>query len=123
MTNTEITCEQLSEIIVAGIREKKGEKITKLDMRKIDGTVCDFFVLCQADNPRQVMAIADAVEDYVWENTHQWPFHKEGRENAEWVLLDYVDVVVHVFLDEKRDFFKLEKLWADAERTDYADEL
>jgi ribosome-associated protein len=123
MTNIEITSEQLSEIVVAGIREKKGEKISKLDMRKVDGNVCDFFVICQADNSRQVLAIADAVEDFVFENTHEWPLHKEGRDNAEWILLDYVDVVVHIFLEEKRDFYKLEKLWADAPRTDYADEI
>lgn len=123
MTNIEITSEQLSEIVVAGIREKKGEKISKLDMRKVDGNVCDFFVICQADNSRQVLAIADAVEDFVFENTHEWPLHKEGRDNAEWILLDYVDVVVHIFLEEKRDFYKLEKLWADAPRTDYVDEI
>ena len=122
MTNIEFTSEHLSEIAVAGIQEKKGEKITKLDMRGIDGSVCDFFVICQADNPRQVLAIADSVEDYVFENTKQWPYHREGKENAEWVLLDYVDVVVHIFLDERRDFYKLEKLWADAPRTDYPDD-
>jgi len=119
MTDITINSDQLAEIIVAGIREKKGENIVKLDLRKLDTSVCDSFIICQADNPRQVVAIADGVEDYVWENTKEWPKHKEGKENAEWILLDYVDVVVHIFLDEKRDFFKLEKLWADAERTDY----
>ena len=123
MANTEIKSDQLSEIIAAGMREKKGEKITRLDMRNIDGSICDYFVICQADNSRQVAAIADAVEDYVWEHTHQWPYHKEGKDNAEWILLDYVDAVAHIFIDEKREFYKLEKLWADAERTDYADEL
>jgi ribosome-associated protein len=122
MTDNTLKSDQLAEIIVAGIREKKGEKIVKLDLRTIDTSVCDSFVIAQADNPRQVLAIADGVEDFVFEATKQWPFHREGRENAEWILLDYIDVVVHIFLDEKRDFYKLEKLWADAQRTDYPDE-
>lgn len=122
MADININSDQLAEIIVAGIREKKGEKIVKLDLKGLDSTVCDSFIVCQADNPRQVVAIADAVEDFVFDNTKCWPFHKEGKDNAEWIVLDYVDVVVHVFLDEKRDFYRLEKLWADAKRTDYADE-
>ena len=119
MLNNTLTSDRLAEIVVAGIKEKKGENIVKLDLRNVDSSVCDSFVICHADNPRQVLAIADSVEDYVFETTKQWPLHSEGKENAEWVLLDYVDVVVHVFLEEKRDYYKLEKLWADASRTEY----
>ena len=122
MNNYTINSDQLAELIVAGIKEKKGEKIVKLDLRNLDASVCDSFIVTQADNPRQVLSIADGIEDYVFEHTKQWPYHREGRENAEWVLLDYIDVVVHVFLEEKRGFYKLEKLWADAKRTDYPDE-
>ena len=123
MLNNSLNSDQLAEIIVAGIKEKKGANIVKLDLRNVDSSVCDLFIITEADNPRQVLAIADSVEDYVFENTKQWPYHKEGAENAEWILLDYVDVVVHVFLDQKRGFYKLEKLWADAERTDYPSEF
>ncbi|MCR4558917.1 MAG: ribosome silencing factor [Bacteroidales bacterium] len=122
MNDYTISSDQLAELIVAGIKEKKGEKIVKLDLRNLDSSVCDSFIIAQADNPRQVLAIADGIEDYVFEHIKQWPYHREGRENAEWVLLDYIDVVVHVFLEEKRSFYKLEKLWADAKRTDYPDE-
>ena len=122
MNDYTINSDQLAELIVAGIKEKKGENIVKLDLRNLDSSVCDSFIIAQADNPRQVLAIADGVEDYVFEHIKQWPYHREGRENAEWVLLDYIDVVVHIFLEEKRGFYKLEKLWADAKRTDYPDE-
>ena len=122
MNDYTINSDQLAELIVAGIKEKKGENIVKLDLRNLDSSVCDSFIIAQADNPRQVLAIADGVEDYVFEHIKHWPYHREGRENAVWVLLDYIDVVVHIFLEEKRGFYKLEKLWADAKRTDYPDE-
>ncbi len=122
MDKNTINSDQLAEIIVEGIKQKKGEKTVKLDLRNLDSSICDSFVITQADNPRQVLAIADNIEDYVFEYTKQWPYHREGRENAEWILLDYIDVVVHIFLDEKRDFYKLDKLWADALRTEYVDE-
>ena len=121
MTETKITSDMLAETAIAAICNKKGEQIVKLDMRQADGAVCDFFVVCQADNPRQVMAIADEIEDFVRENTGEKPLHIEGRDNAQWIILDYVNVVVHVFLDEAREFYKLEKLWADAARTNYSD--
>ncbi|MCQ2976075.1 MAG: ribosome silencing factor [Bacteroidales bacterium] len=123
MNSEKITSEVLANVIVAAIKEKKGEKITKLDMRKADGSICDYFVICQADNQRQVLAIADEIDDYVRENASEKPLHIQGKENAEWVLLDYVTVVVHVFLDKSREFYRLESLWADAERTDYPDEI
>ncbi|MBO4371340.1 MAG: ribosome silencing factor [Bacteroidales bacterium] len=120
--NTEITSSVLAEVAVAAIREKKGQKIVKLDMRQTAGSICDYFIVCEADNPRQVLAIADEVEDYVRENANEKPVHIQGRENAQWILLDYINVVVHVFLSEARDFYRLESLWADCPRTDYENE-
>ena len=120
--NTEITSDVLAEIAVAAIKEKKGQKTVKLDMRQTAGSICDFFVICEADNPRQVLAIADEVEDYVRENADEKPVHIHGRDNAQWILLDYINVVVLVFLSEAREFYRLESLWADAPRTDYPDE-
>ena len=117
--NTEITSSVLAEIAVAAIKEKKGEKIVKLDMRNTAGSICDYFIVCEADNPRQVLAIADEVDDYVRENASEKPVHIQGRENAQWILIDYINVVVHVFLSEARDFYRLESLWADCPRTDY----
>lgn len=120
--NTEITSSVLAEVVVAAIREKKGQKIVKLDMRQTEGSICDYFIVCEADNPRQVLAIADEVDDYVRENANEKPVHIQGRENAQWILLDYINVVVHVFLSEARDFYRLESLWADCPRTDYENE-
>ncbi len=117
--NTEITSSVLAEIAVAAIKEKKGEKIVKLDMRNTAGSICDYFIVCEADNPRQVLAIADEVDDYVRENAGEKPVHIQGRENAQWILIDYINVVVHVFLSEAREFYRLESLWADCPRTDY----
>lgn len=116
---TKLTSKELSDLIIEAIRNKKGENITRLDLRKTDGAICDYFVICQADNNRQVEAIADEIEDYVREKTREKPIHIEGRENAVWVLVDYVNVVVHVFLDECRNFYKIEDLWGDSNREDF----
>jgi len=110
--------EQLVEAVVEGIQEKKGKNITVLDMREIDGSICQFFVLCDGDSNTQVSAIGDSVEDYVRKKINDKPYHTEGKQNAEWVLVDYVDVVVHVFQRPIRSFYNLEGLWADAKRTD-----
>ena len=113
--------EQLVDGIVEGIQEKKGTNIAILDMRKIDGSICQFFVLCDGDSNTQVGAIGDSIEKYVKEKLNDKPFHVEGKQNAEWVLLDYVDVIVHVFQKPIRSFYNLEELWADAKRTDIED--
>ncbi len=110
--------EQLVDAIVEGIQEKKGANISILDMRKIDGSVCQFFVLCDGDSNTHVNAIGDSIEDYVREKINDKPLHVEGKQNAEWILVDYVDVVVHVFQKPIRSFYNLEGLWADAKRTD-----
>ncbi len=109
----------LSEAIVHGIQEKKGNEIVRLDLRKIHSSVADFFVICHADSATQVKAIADSVEKEAFKATKQEPFRKEGIQNAEWVILDYSDVVVHVFKTDKREFYRIEDLWGDAESESY----
>lgn len=105
----------LVDIVVKGIQEKKGKDIVCVDLREIHNAVCDYFVICHGDSTTQVQAIADSVEEETRKLTNEKPWHKEGHENAQWILLDYVSVVTHVFHREARDFYSLEKLWADAE--------
>ena len=109
----------LSEIAVQGIQEKKGHDIVRLDLRELNISVSDYFVVCNADSSTQVKAIADSVEDEIYKLTQTNPWHKEGQENAEWIILDYFDIVVHIFKTEKREFFGIEDLWGDAETTSY----
>jgi ribosome-associated protein len=109
----------VEEIVAATIEAMeavKGKDIVTLDLREITTAVTDYFVICHAPSKTQVDAIADKVEELVYEKTHSKPYHVEGRDNTEWILIDFVDVVVHVFLESKRSYYKLEELWADAER-------
>ena len=111
--------DNVEEIVAATIEAMeavKGKEIVTLDLREITTAVTDYFVICHAPSKTQVDAIADKVEEVVFEKTHAKPYNVEGRENMEWILIDFVDVVVHVFLESKREFYKLEELWADAER-------
>ncbi len=109
----------LSEIAIQGIQEKKGHDIVRLDLRELNSSVSDYFVVCNADSSTQVKAIADSVEDEIYKLTQTHPWRKEGLDNAEWIILDYLDVVVHIFRTEKRDFYGIEDLWGDAETTTY----
>lgn len=109
-----ISPEQLVQVIVAGIEEIKGEGITVLDLRKIDNAVCDFFVIAHAQSTTQVKAITNSVEKMVFEALGEKPWHVEGLENAEWILMDYVNVVAHIFRPEARAFYDIESLWGDA---------
>ncbi len=111
----------LSDLVVDAIQDKKGEGVVKLDMREVSDAVTDNFVICHATTTVQVKAIADHVVDKINNNFAENPWHKEGFGNLEWVLLDYVNVVVHVFLKSKREFYHLEDLWSDAVRTDFED--
>ena len=113
---TKTETNQLTDFVVEGILEKKGQDIVVLDLDKIENSVCSAFVICHGTSKRQVEAIADSVYESVKKNTGQYPWHKEGYQNAEWILLDYVDVVVHIFSAETRTFYNLEGLWADAQR-------
>jgi ribosome-associated protein len=104
----------LTKAIVKGIQEKKGQDILSLNLKKIPNAVCDIFVLCSGTSSTHVEAIAGSVVEMVKKTTNDKPWHKEGFENAEWILLDYVNVVVHIFQDQSRMFYNLEKLWDDA---------
>ena len=109
----------LSEIAIHGIQEKKGNDIVRLDLRELNSSVTDYFVVCNADSSTQVRAIADSVEEEVYKALKVNPRYKEGQDTAEWIILDYFDVVIHIFKTEKRHFYGLEELWGDAESTEY----
>lgn len=117
MNKVNESAKQLADTIVEGIQEKKGTNIAILDLSKLDNTICQYFIICEGDSTTQVDAIAEGVNDYVRQQLNDRPIHVEGRENALWILLDYFDVVVHVFHKDQRDFYNLEGLWADAVRT------
>lgn len=105
---------KLVEFIKKGIEEKKGEEIVTLDIYKTNPTVCDYFIICHGNSNTHVASISDEIQDIVKKNVGDKPFHVEGVNNSEWVLLDYVNVVVHVFQKEFRSFYDLENLWGDA---------
>jgi ribosome-associated protein len=105
----------ISELAIHGIQEKKGNDIIRLDLRNIFSSVADYFVICHAESATQVKAIANSIEDEILKATKQEPWRKEGLEFGEWILLDYIDVVVHVFRTDKREFYGMEELWGDAE--------
>ena len=106
--------EKLIETIVGAIQDKKGKDIVSLDLSGFDGAVCSHFVVCNADSTTQVAAIADGIEQEVLEKTGEKLWRIEGQQNAFWIAMDYVDVVVHIFQTELRQYYKLEELWADA---------
>jgi ribosome-associated protein len=105
----------LADVVVKGIQEKKGSNILLMDMRGLANSVTDIMVIANADSSTQVAAIADSVEDEVRKVLGENPWHTEGYENSLWILLDYVNVVVHIFQPDVRDYYQIEKLWADAE--------
>jgi len=105
--------------VIKAIREKKGENIVSLDLRKIPEAVADFFVICEASNTTQVKAISDAVEDTVKAECNESPYKHEGHQAKQWILIDYINIVVHVMHAETRKFYKLEEMWSDAELEEY----
>ena len=111
----------LTDTIVEAMQNKKAKHIVSLDLRKLNNRVVDKFIVCHGENDRQVAAIAREVEEHVKKTLEDMPWHREGYENKEWILLDYVNIVVHVFLEEKRDFYALEELWGDAEIEEFKD--
>lgn len=100
--------------VIKGIFEKKGQDVLKIDLRKLENRITDYFVICHGSSTTQVDSLCDSVEDTVRIESGEKPRHVEGLENCFWVLLDYGDVIVHIFLDEYRHFYSLESLWADA---------
>ncbi len=115
------TTQKLVDAVVLGMQDKKAKNIVVLNLKSTNNSICDYFVICQAESTTQVDAIADSVEYVVKKDMHENAIHREGFENAIWVLLDYSDVVVHVFQREWRDFYNLEEFWADAEKKEFAD--
>ncbi len=104
----------LVEAIIEGIQEVKGKDIVHLDLRQVLNTVSDHFIICHGDSATQVEAIARSVVEFTQKRANEKPWHTEGERNAEWVLMDYVDVVVHIFHRDKRSYYALEDLWGDA---------
>jgi len=105
---------KIIKVIIQAIQEKKGEKIISLDLRKIQEAVADFFIVCEAGSTTQVRAIADFIETEVKEKAGEFPYMHEGRQVLQWVVIDYINVVVHIMLPESRRFYKLEEMWSDA---------
>jgi len=111
---TETNSQRLSEVVVQGMLERKAQNIVVLDLRAVKNAVSDFFIICTGTSDTQVDAITDSIEQEVVKQTGQHPRGREGKLNKEWILLDYVDVVAHVFKSERRSFYALEELWGDA---------
>lgn len=110
------------KIIADAMLEKKGLDVVSLDLRPIGTAISDYFIVCNADSTVNVNAIADNIEDRMAEKCGRKVLRSQGKENSFWVILDYGDIVVHVFQSEYREFYRLEALWADAVRTDYSDD-
>jgi ribosome-associated protein len=113
----------VTDSIVKGLFEKKGEQVALIDLRNIENRVCDYFVISHAASTKQVDSLAWSVEDIVRKETGHKPFHIEGRENCIWVLLDYGDILVHIFQQPYRDFYNLESLYADGQITVLEDKV
>ena len=112
---------KLIQQITEGIQDKKVKKIFIADLTKIDDTICNYFVICQGNSPSQVTAIVESIRDFTRKGADTKPFAVDGLRNAEWVAMDYSDILVHVFLPETREFYNLEHLWADAKLTQIPD--
>ena len=114
MTNKEVGTDQLVTHIVKGIEEVKGQNTQILDLRDIENTVCDYFIICEGTSNTQVNAIVNSIQKIVSKSLKEKPWNVEGSDNAEWVLMDFVHVVVHVFQKHIREFYDIEGLWGDA---------
>lgn len=117
----ELTAEVLRDLVVKGMLEKKAQDVVVMDLRGVKNAITDFFVICSGSSDTQIDAIATSIEEEVYKAGRIDPWHKEGKLNREWILLDYVDVVAHVFKKDRRAFYDLEQLWGDAE-IQYIDE-
>jgi ribosome-associated protein len=106
--------QHIADSVITGMQEKKGQDIVSIDIRKFKNSIADFFIICHAESKTHVESIADSVEEMVHKLSGESPAHKEGKANAEWILLDYIHVVVHIFQKDRRDFYGVERLWADA---------
>lgn len=116
--NKEASSQKLCDAIVEGMQENKAKDIVVLDLREISNAVCDFFVICSGESSTQVEGIGSSVTRHTRKELKEKPWHIEGKTNSEWILLDYINVVAHIFYKDARPFYDLEDLWADAKRTD-----
>ena len=107
----------LSDVIVQGMKEKKATDITIINLKSIKNAVADYFILCTGNSDTQIDAISDSIEHEVFKSMEQNPWRKEGHQNKEWILIDYIDVVAHVFKKDRRKHFALEELWGDGKIT------
>lgn len=117
----EISSSTLSDWVVEGMLEKKAQDVVVMDLREVKHAIADYFVICSGTSDTQIDAISESIEKQIHKYSKQNPWKREGRENKEWILLDYVDVVAHVFNREKRTFYGLEELWGDAKITRIGD--
>lgn len=117
MQKRKASADELIALILHGIEEVKGQDINLLDLRALDNTVCDYFVICSGTSNTHVNAIVNSIQKTVSKEIHDKPWHVEGADNAEWVLIDYVNVVVHVFQKHIREYYDIEGLWGDAQVT------
>ena len=118
MAKKQVSTDDLITVIIKGIDDVKGENIQLLDLRGIENTVCDYFIICSGNSNTQVNAISGSVQKVVSKELKDKPWHIEGQGNSEWILMDYVNVVVHVFQKHVRDFYDIESLWGDAKITE-----
>ena len=120
MAKKEKSTDLLITKIIEGVEEVKGQEISILDLRDIENTVCDYFIICNGTSNTQVAAIVNSIQKVVSKALQEKPWHVEGMENQEWVLMDYINVVVHVFQKQIRDYYDIESLWGDAKITTIA---
>ena len=118
MAKEHISADQLISVIISSIEDVKGNEISILDLRDIENTVCDYFIICEGTSNTQVNAISNSIQKKVSKELKDHPWHVEGADNAEWILLDYVNVVVHVFQKHIREYYDIESLWGDAKMTE-----
>ncbi len=118
----EINIEEKLKLILEAIKEKKGRQTVSIDLKQVNNSIADYFVICHGESTTQVDAISDGIEEKLRKEAKIKPHHIEGRDNKQWILLDYFDTLVHVFLEEKREFFNLEELWADGKIEKIEDE-
>lgn len=109
-----VDSKSLSDFVVKGMLEKKAKDILVMDLREVKNAVADYFIICSGGSDTQLDSISDSIEDEVFKGLKQNPWKKEGKQNKEWILIDYVDVVAHVFKKDRREYYSLEELWGDA---------
>ncbi|MBO0939890.1 ribosome silencing factor [Fibrella sp. HMF5335] len=117
-----LSTEQLRDLVVKGMQEKKAQDIVVMDLRKVKNAITDYFIICSGSSDTQIDAISGSVEEEILKVSRTFPMNREGKMNREWILLDYVDVVVHVFKKDRRAFYDLEQLWGDAEIHEITDD-